>query len=90
MPDPKKLKVGDRIRFVSLPDEWQDPAFTVHEDNIEFMKTMIRRRWPSRVCRIDEWGTPWIDARIRNEGESVCHSWGISEETGWRLAHKRA
>ena len=26
MPDPKTLKVGDKIRFVSTPDEWNDPS----------------------------------------------------------------
>ena len=29
MPDPKSLRVGDRVRFVSLPEEWDDPGYVV-------------------------------------------------------------
>jgi hypothetical protein len=89
MPDPRALKVGDRVRFVSLPDEWRAPGFTVQRDDTQFMKTMIRRSWPSRVFRIDEYGTPWIAARIRRKGRVEYHMWGISEKTGWRLVCKR-
>jgi hypothetical protein len=35
MPVPKKLKVGDRVRFVSLPREWNDPKFTIVPESIE-------------------------------------------------------
>lgn len=85
MPDPKKLKVGDRVKFVAMPDEWEDPRYTVLPDSIAFMKTMIARTWPSRVSRIDEFGTPWICARIRKDGRLEYHSWGIYEKTGWRV-----
>ena len=87
MPDPKKLKVGDRIRFVSLPDEWQDPKFTIFE---ECMEIMISRNWPSRIYEIDEYGTPWITARVRVKGQIEHHTWEISEATGWRLVGKRS
>ncbi|MBN1589639.1 MAG: hypothetical protein JW888_09000 [Pirellulales bacterium] len=89
MPDPKKLKVGDRIKFVSLPDEWQDQEFTIHEDDVEFMKIMIARNWPSRVYEIDEYGKPWIYARVRSEDGWEHHTWGICEKTGWRIVRKR-
>lgn len=84
MPDPKKLKVGDRVRFVSLPEEWRDPQYTVLPESVEFMEVMIARSWPSRVFEIDEFGTPWIAARIRKHGQYEHHAWGIFEETGWR------
>ena len=90
MPDPKKLEVGDRIRFVSLPEEWHDAQFTVHPETVEFMNVMISRTWPSRVFKIDEFGTPWIDARIRRNGRIEYHSWGIYEETGWRVVRRRS
>jgi hypothetical protein len=56
MPDPKSLKVGDRVRFVSIPTEWSQPGFTVQRCVRSFMKKMIRRAWPSRVSEIDEYG----------------------------------
>ena len=35
---PMKLQVGDRVRFVDLPEEWQDPQYTVLPESIEFME----------------------------------------------------
>lgn len=85
MPDPKQLNVGDRVKFVSMPEEWQAPGYCVHSESVEFMQVMISRRWPSRVYEIDEYGTPWIAARIRKDEHIEHHTWGIFEKTGWRL-----
>jgi hypothetical protein len=89
MPDPKTLKIGDRIRFVALPEEWNTPGFYVPGETVAFMEVMISRGWPSRVHRIDEYGIPWIRARIRVEGGIEHHDWAICENTGWRLVRKR-
>lgn len=89
MPNPKKLKIGDKVRFVSLPDEWQDTKFPVHKASIELMKVLISRSWPSRVYEIDDCGIPWIAVRIRTKGRVEHHHWGINERTGWRLVRKR-
>ncbi len=89
MPNPHDLKVGDLVRFIALPDEWNQPGITLHRDSLSFMKILIRRRFPSRVKRIDEFGTPWIAARIRRRNRVEYHSWGISESTGWRRVHRR-
>jgi hypothetical protein len=45
MPDPKSLKVGDRVRFVSIPTEWSAPGYVVPREDMTFMKRMIKRRW---------------------------------------------
>jgi hypothetical protein len=50
---------------------------------------MIRRTWPSRVVEIDEYGVPWIHARIRLRGRLRFHGWGILESTGWRVVRRR-
>ena len=84
MPDPKSLKTGDFVRFIALPDEWSRPGFTVHRESVAFMKSMIRRTWPSRIVGIDEYGVPWIHARVRVRGKLHFHGWGIMESTGWR------
>ena len=88
MPDPKSLKVGDLVRFVALPDEWSRTGYTVHRESIAFMKMMVSRTWPSRVVEIDEYGCPWIHARIRVRGRLHYHSWGIMESTGWRVVRR--
>jgi hypothetical protein len=90
MPDPKSLKVGDRVRFVAIPTEWSQPDFTVQPCDRSFMKKMICRTWPSRIDKIDEYGQPWISARIREkDGKFHFHSWAIFESTGWRLVNRR-
>ncbi len=89
MPDPKKLKVGDKVKFVALPDEWSASDSKVHSDSIAFMKTMIARKSPSRVCKIHEDGYPWIQARMKDGDRITHHEWGIYEKTGWRLVRKR-
>ncbi len=89
MPDPKTLQVGDRVRFVSIPTEWSQPGFTVHAFDRSFMKKMIQRTWPSRVYEIDEYGQPWISARIRENGKLCHHIWAIFESTGWRRVNRR-
>ena len=90
MPDPKKLRIGDRVRFVSLPDEWQDPQYRVLPEDVDFMESMVARSWPSRVYEVDEFGTPWISARLRKNGEVEHHTWGLLERTGWRVVKGRS
>jgi hypothetical protein len=89
VPDPKRLKVGDRVRFIALPDEWARPDFWVHRESVAFMKAMVRRTWPSRIVKIDEFGYPWITARMRVRGRIHFHSWLITESTGWRPVRRR-
>ena len=80
MNDPRSLKVGDKVRFVALPDEWDDPWYTVLPESIEFMKKMVQRKYPSRVAEISPWGYPTVNARMGEE----WHTWTIFEKTGWR------
>jgi hypothetical protein len=90
MPDPRELKIGDRIRFLSLPDEWNDPKCCVFEESVAFMRTLISRRRACRVAEIHADGYPWINARVRSIDEVLeYHSWGIYEASGWRLVRKR-
>lgn len=90
MPDPQSLKVNDYVLFIGLPAEWSRPDYTLHLECKQFMKAMIRRRFPSRVYEIDEYGTPWIAARIRRKGRIEHHTWGIFESTGWRKVRRRS
>jgi hypothetical protein len=53
------------------------------------MKKMIKRGRSSRVREIDEYGQPWIHARIRERGSIHYHSWAIFESTGWRRVNRR-
>ena len=88
MPDPRQLQVDDLVRFVSLPEEWEKPGYQNHRDTISFMKRMIRRTWPSRVFEVDDWGYPWIHARILRWGRIEYHAYCITEKTGWRMVRR--
>lgn len=90
MADPGILRVGDYVRFIALPEEWSRPKYSLPRDSLSFMKILIRRRFPSRVYKIDEYGTPWISARIRRRGRIEHHIWGILESSGWRKVRRRA
>jgi hypothetical protein len=89
MPDPKSLRVGDRIRFVAMPDEWSEPDYRLPPMSLRFMKAMLKRTWASRVEEIDELGQPWISARIRERGKLHINWWAIQESTGWRKVERR-
>jgi hypothetical protein len=89
MPDPATLKVGDKIRFISVPDEWASPDCGVSRESRRFMKHMLMRGFPSRVYEIDEYGRPWIAARLRIKGKIEHHTWAIVERTGWRKVAER-
>lgn len=89
--DPRTLRVGDRVRFVSLPRQWDAPEYRVDAEDVDFLQLLISRRRPCRVARVDEFGYPWIDARTRDpDGKTVYHSWRIAEWTGWRRVVPRS
>ncbi|MEZ6194515.1 MAG: hypothetical protein R3F20_02140 [Planctomycetota bacterium] len=92
MPDPSPLNVGDRVRFVSLPEEWSTPGYSVHPSSRAFMRTLVARGRSSRIAGINEFGQPWIRARLRRrDGRIEYHQWEITEATGWvRVVPRRS
>jgi len=84
MPNPNDLKIGDRVVFISLPEEWKHPSYFIHRESKAFMKRMLKRKTPVRVAMIDEFGAPWIFANTIERGRRHYHSWAITEQTGWR------
>src|SRR5437660_3280918 len=66
----RKLRVGDRIRLVRLPSEFNQPGYYLHRETRQVYKRLIERRRPLRVYKIDEWGLPWIRCRFRRKDGS--------------------
>ncbi len=83
MPNPKDLKLGDKVRFISRPDEWAQPGYRIDSDDIVFMDRLIARGYPARICRIDEYGNPWIRVRLKSDSGYEHHTWSITESSGW-------
>jgi hypothetical protein len=83
------LRVGDRIRFVAMPPEWDRPGYYVHRDTRRLVRRLIERRRPLRVSKVDEWGVPWVECRFRRPaGGWVYHSLSIIE-SGWVRVRSR-
>ncbi len=89
MPDPTTLKVNDKVKFISIPKEWSKPGYRIDIDSINFIKLLIKRKSPSRVFEIDEYGYPFIAARTKEGKLTIMHTWLISEHSGWRKVKKR-
>jgi hypothetical protein len=89
MPAPKTLRVGDKIRFIKRPDEWERPDYYVHTDDRLFMDKLIKRGYPARIFMIDEYGTPWVRVRLQVRNASEHHTWAIMEKTGWVLVLRK-
>jgi hypothetical protein len=60
----RRLRVGDRIRIVSVPGEGATD-YCIHRDTRKAYRVLIERGRPVRVFRIDEDGLPWFRFRIR-------------------------
>ena len=85
MPDPKLLKVDDKIRYISRPLEWNNLKFRICEEDKIFLVAVIARGYWQRVYEIDEYGNPWIEIRLNVNGNIQVHTWAIFEESGWKL-----
>lgn len=70
----ERLRVGDRVRLVSMPIEFDSPGYYLHADTRRVYKRLIARKRSIRVNRIDERGRPWIECRFRvNTGRWETH-----------------
>ena len=91
--DWRKLRVGDRIRFVSMPTDISQPGYVVHRDTLRVFQRLIERRRPVRVAFLDQWGdgkAPWIRCRFRRkDGRIEYHSLMIDHD-GWVRVRARA
>src|SRR5437763_16962149 len=57
--------LGDRIRLVAEPPEWQRPGYHLPSCTRRLWLLLIARRRSLRVCEVDEWGAPWLCCRFR-------------------------
>jgi hypothetical protein len=61
--DWQTLRIGDRIRFVSMPTGFS--RNNCHEETLEAYRTLIARRRLVRVYKLDEFNMPWIQFRVQ-------------------------
>ena len=91
----RKLRVGDRVRFVHMPTEFCRPGYSVHRDTRRTYKRLIERGRSVRVYKIDAWRLPWVRCQFRlKDGRIEYHYLAINHD-GWvsvkpRGANRRA
>lgn len=79
----RKLRVGDRVRFVYMPTEFAQPGYLIHRETLTVYRRLIARHRPVRVFKIDAWKVPWIRCQFRHkDGRWECHSLAINHD-GW-------
>lgn len=76
----RTLRVGERIRFVRVPAEFDRPGYVVARDTRRLFEHLVRRGRSHRIAWIDAWGLPYIDLRFRRvRGRRINESLGIHE-----------
>ena len=86
----RKLKVGDRIRIVSVPGEGV-AGYWMHRDTRRVFKKLIARNRTVRIFKFDEYGMPWYECRFkRRNGRFEIHWLNVSDdEDNWVLVQTR-
>lgn len=87
---PSELKVGDRIRILKIPGEGI-ANYTLHRDTKRVYKKLIARGKSVRICRIDEFGSPWYRCRFRTkDGEWERHWLAVCDwDNNWVVVKHR-
>ena len=80
MPDPKSLRVGDRIRILRVPTLDLQQRERELADNVEMagwtadaIERIIDQTPIVQIARIDEYGCVWYDATVVGDDETEEH-----------------
>jgi hypothetical protein len=86
----RSLRVGDRIRFVRVPKEFDRPDFVVQPDTRRLFELLVQRGRAHRIAWIDDWGVPYIDLQFRVlRGRRIYERLGILEDCWVRVRSTR-
>ncbi len=86
--DWKNLKVGDKIRIISVPG-YDDKGkrikdYVIQRETITAYKKLIARKRPVIISEIDKDGIPWYYFKLKERGRWNWHSMAVFEEdTNW-------
>jgi hypothetical protein len=96
MPDRAKLKIGDRIQLLRVPDvdlEQRERELREGREDAGWtantIERIIRIDPIVTINEIDEMGMPWFDYELPDaDGQIEYHSIAIMENKSWRLVKK--
>jgi hypothetical protein len=94
MPDRTKLKIGDRIRLLRVPEgdaEQRERELREGSEDAGWTADTIERIIAQdpvvTISSIDEHGMPWFEYELTSaSGEIEYHSLAIVEDESWRMA----
>ena len=86
----QKLRVGDRIRLVAIPPEWDQLGYYVHAELLQIYHRLIARGRSLRIVELDDWGAPWVRFRFRKSSGGWEHHFLSITEGGWVLVRTRS
>ncbi len=94
MPDRTKLKIGDKIKLLHVPDfdlkqrekepvlcDDMLPTATVLEKVMKQFSFVV-------IDTIDEYQSPWFSVDIEVNGEMEHHTLAIMDDESWELFHQ--
>lgn len=85
----KRLRIGDKIRFVALPTGYS--RHNCHRDTLRAYRTLIERRRPVRIHHLDELKMPWVHFRVRRSDGTWDHHYLLINHDGWvRIRSRKA
>lgn len=86
----RDLRVGDRVRIVRLPSDWNRPDWHVDLSTRQLYRKLIARKRSVRVYRVDELGQPWIQGRRRlRVGGWMYWSLAIADDSWVRVKARK-
>jgi hypothetical protein len=78
------LKIGDRIKIISVPGEGV-PNYRIDEETVWAYKQIIARNRPVRISQIRA-GLPSFSVRLKNDGVTEHHSFLVCEgDNNWEF-----
>ncbi len=94
MPDRTRLKVGDRIRLLRVPQGDLDQRARELRDGVEgagwtadTIERIIDQDPVVTISSIDEYGSPWFECELMSAGGEIeFHSIAIMEDESWCIA----
>lgn len=65
-----KLKIGDRIRIISVPGK-DNESYVIHPETVIIYEKLIKRNRFVTISEIDEDGTPWFTYMFKNKNGTL-------------------
>jgi hypothetical protein len=93
MPDRTRLRIGDRILLLRVPQGDLDQREREIREGAEFagwtadtLERILAQDPVVTISSIDEYGYPWFEYELKSaNGKTEYHSIAIMEDESWRL-----